>query len=110
MDLLVYGVLCIHKNIYRVYLFSIATSGSAPSSALSLMLVLSIMLSSPLLALSIFIHLPIPIPTGLFDVHAEPPSAVLRAPSPAEMLAGYGTEYKCSGSITIVEGHRSSDI
>jgi len=74
------------------------------------MLVLSITLSSPLLALSIFIHLPIPIPTGLFDVHAEPPSAVLRTPSPAEMLARYGTEYKCSGSITVVEGRCSSDI
>jgi len=54
--------------------------------------------------------LPIPIPTGLFDVHAEPPSAVLRAPSPAETLAGYGTKYKRSGSITVVEGRRSGDI
>jgi len=35
---------------------------------------------------------------------------VLHAPSPAETLARYGTKYKCSGSITVVEGRRSSDI
>ena len=74
------------------------------------MLVLSVTLSSPLLALNIIIRSPIPIPTGLFDVHAEPPSAVLRTPSPTETLAGYGTEYKRSGSITVVEGRRSGDV
>ena len=74
------------------------------------MLVLSVTLSSPLLALNIIIRSPIPIPTGLFDVHAEPPSAVLRTPSPTETLAGYGTEYKRSESTTVVEGRRSSDV
>lgn len=74
------------------------------------MLVLSVTLSSPLLALNIVIRSPIPIPTGIFDIHAEPPSAVLRAPSPAETLAGYGTDYKRSGSITVVEGRRSGDV
>ncbi|KAL4076429.1 hypothetical protein V8B97DRAFT_1921875 [Scleroderma yunnanense] len=92
------------------YLFSLTSSSSVPSDALSLMLVLSVTLSSPLLALNIIIRSPIPIPTGLFDIHAEPPSAVLRAPSPAETLAGYGTEYKRSGSITVVEGRRSGDV
>ena len=62
------------------------------------MLVLSVTLSSPLLAPNIIICLPIPIPTRLFDVHAEPPLAVLRTPFPAETLAGYGTDYRCSGN------------
>ncbi|KAG6331516.1 hypothetical protein ID866_7573 [Astraeus odoratus] len=92
------------------YLLSGIMSDSAPTEALSSMLVLSITLSSPLLALNILIRSPIPIPTGLFDVHAEPPSAVLRAPSPAETLAGYASQYKRSGSITVVEGRRSGDV
>lgn len=74
------------------------------------MLVLSMTLSSPLLALNILVRSPIPIHTGLFGVHAEPPSVVMRAPSPTETLATYVREYKRSGSITVVEGRPSGDV
>ena len=50
------------------------------------------------------------LPTGFFDAHAEPPPVIMRAPSPTGTLAGYGTEYKRSGSTTVVEGGRSGDV
>jgi hypothetical protein len=74
------------------------------------MLVLSVTVSSPLLAVNILVRSPIPIPTGLFDGHAEPPSVVMRAPSPTDTLATYCREYKRSGSVTVVEGRRSGDV
>lgn len=74
------------------------------------MLVLSVTLSSLLLAMNILVRSPIPIPTGLFGVHAEPPSVVMRAPSPTETLATYRREYKRSGSVTVVEGRPSGDV
>ncbi|KAI5986500.1 hypothetical protein EDD15DRAFT_2471543, partial [Pisolithus albus] len=78
---------------------------------LSVLLILSATLSSPLLAINILLRSPILIPTGLFDVHAKPPpAAVLRAPSPADMLATYVRDYKRSGSVTVVEGRRSCDV
>lgn len=92
------------------YLVSVASSGSASIEALPTMLVLSVTLSSPLLALNILVRSPIPVPTGLFGVHAEPPSVLMRAPSPTETLATYLCEYKRSGSVTVVEGRRSGDV
>ncbi|KAI6032195.1 hypothetical protein BKA83DRAFT_4210637 [Pisolithus microcarpus] len=93
------------------YLISLSNPGFVPSDALSVLLVLSVTLSSPLLAINILLRSPIPIPTGLFDVHAKPPpAAVLRAPSPADTLATYVRDYKRSGSVTVVEGRRSGDV
>ncbi|KAI5999860.1 hypothetical protein F5J12DRAFT_270440 [Pisolithus orientalis] len=93
------------------YFILLSVPGSVPSDSLSLLLVLSVTLSSPLLAINILLRSPIPIPTGLFDVHAKPPpAAVLRAPSPADTLATYTRDYKRSGSVTIVEGRRSGDV
>ncbi|KAG0702444.1 hypothetical protein DFH29DRAFT_921588 [Suillus ampliporus] len=80
------------------------------SSATPLLLALSVTLSSPLLAMNIILRSPIPIPTGLFEIHGEPPSVCMRAPSPAVTLADYNREYKRSGSVTIVEGRRSGDV
>ncbi|KAG1735718.1 uncharacterized protein EDB91DRAFT_551386 [Suillus paluster] len=80
------------------------------SSATPLLLALSVTMSSPLLAMNIIMRSPIPIPTGLFDVHEEPPSVCMRAPSPCVTLANYNCEYKRSGSVTIVEGRRSGDV
>ncbi|KAF9226909.1 hypothetical protein BS17DRAFT_776320 [Gyrodon lividus] len=92
------------------YLLSSAITGSVSMDAFPIMLVLSVTMSSPLLAINILVRSPIPIPTGLFDVHAEPPSVVMRAPSPTDTLATYCREYKRSGSITVVEGRRSGDV
>ena len=92
------------------YFVSVANSDSASIEALPIMLVLSVTLSSPLLALNILVRSPIPIPTGLFGVHVEPPSVVMRAPSPTETLGTYCPEYKRSGSVTVVEDRRSGDV
>ena len=66
------------------------------------MLLLSVTLSSPLLAPNIIIRSPIPPHWSLrlsFCAHLL-----------TEKLAGYGTEYKRSESTTVVEGRRSSDV
>ena len=87
------------------------TQFSATSSIPSLMLVLSVTLSSPLLAANILLRSPIPIPTGLFDSPATPPSIVMRSPSPCSSAAeNIVREYKRSGSVTVVEGSRSGDV
>ncbi|KAH7907503.1 hypothetical protein BJ138DRAFT_1129128 [Hygrophoropsis aurantiaca] len=92
------------------YLFTVSANGSVASDAIPILLVLSVTMSSPLLALNILLRSPIPIPSGLFDIHPDPPSVVMRAPSPAVTLASYDREYKRSGSVTIVEGRRSGDV
>ncbi|KAI6042739.1 hypothetical protein EDC04DRAFT_2964607 [Pisolithus marmoratus] len=79
------------------YFISLSIPGFVPSDALS------VTLSSPLLAANILLRSPIPIPTGLFDVHGKPPPA-------ATTLATYTRDYKRSGSVTIVEGRRSGDV
>lgn len=91
------------------YVLSFVGNGFV-SSATPLLLALSVTLSSPLLAMNIIMRSPIPIPTGLFEVHGEPPSVCMRAPSPAVTLTDCNREYKRSGSVTVVEGRRSGDV
>lgn len=91
------------------YILSFIGNGFV-SSATPLLLALSVTLSSPLLAMNIIMRSPIPIPTGLFEVHGEPPSVCMRAPSPAVTLTDCNREYKRSGSVTVVEGRRSGDV
>ena len=79
----------------------------AGSSIPVILLVVSVTMSSPLLAANILLRSPLPIPTGLFDTPADPPSVVLRAPSPVSTLT---REYKGSASVTVVEGRRSGDV
>ena len=98
------------QSLSLPYLVSVASSSSASIDALPIMLVLSVTLSSPLLAINILVRSPISIPTGLFGVHAEPPSIVTRAGSPSGTLGTYCHEYEKSGSVTIIEGRRSGDV
>ncbi|OSD04594.1 hypothetical protein PYCCODRAFT_1466053 [Trametes coccinea BRFM310] len=93
------------------YMFMVSP-GFASSPAASILLLLSVTLSSPLLAINILFRSPIPVPSGLFETYSEPPSAVLRAPSPQSTAPSYGFshEYKRSGSVTVVEGRRSTDV
>ena len=88
-------------------------SPGSTGSVASILLMLSVTLSSPLLALNLLFRSPIPIPTELFETYSEPPSAVLRAPSPQSTAAGSykcSHEYKRSGSVTVVESRRSTDV
>lgn len=62
---------------------------------------------SPLLAANILLRSPLPIPSGLFDTPADPPSIVMQPPS---LPSTFNHAYKRSGSITVVEGRRSGDI
>ena len=77
-------------------------------------MVLSITLSSPVLALNIIFRSPLPIPVGLFESQNALPVEVERGPSRATTLAGqkFSYEYKrsMSTSVTVVEGRRSGDV
>lgn len=86
-------------------------SPAAPVSPIApLLMVLSVTLSSPILAVNLLFRSPLPIPSGLFDSYSEPPSVVMRAPSPQSTIAPFSHEYKRSGSVTVVEGRRSTDV
>ncbi|KAI0309404.1 hypothetical protein OF83DRAFT_1179663 [Amylostereum chailletii] len=92
------------------YLLSVTSSHPEANKAISILIVLSVTISSPLLALNIVMRHGVPVPTGLFEMYKEPPSIVNRAPSPATTLPVFSTEYKRSGSMTVVEGRRSTDV
>lgn len=81
---------------------------------INILLIMSVTLSSPLLALNILLRSPIPIPSGLFDIRGDLPANVLRGPSPASTDVPYkwSHEYKrsMSASVTVVEGRRSGDV
>ncbi|KAL0950257.1 hypothetical protein HGRIS_010239 [Hohenbuehelia grisea] len=93
---------------------TLLSSSKIPSTVVSILLTLSVTLSSPILALNILLRSPIPIPHGLFDVHSELPSHVMRGPSPTETAPShrFSYEYKrsTSASVTVVEGRRSGDV
>jgi hypothetical protein len=86
--------------------------GSASSEVMSILLVLSVTTSAPILAVNIVLHSPVPIPTDLFEASHEPSPNVLRAATPSTLDAPRIVEpYKRSGSsMTVVEGRRSGDI
>ncbi|KAL6309855.1 hypothetical protein BKA93DRAFT_925199 [Sparassis latifolia] len=93
------------------YLATVSASHPVASPVMSVLLILSVTLSSPLLALNILFRSPLPIPTGLFETYDEPPSMVMRTPSPYSLPPiRFSHEYKRSGSITVVEGRRSGDV
>ncbi|KAF9037860.1 hypothetical protein BDZ89DRAFT_1219832 [Hymenopellis radicata] len=91
-----------------------AVEGSSPSAISSILLVLSLTMSSPILALNILLRSPIPIPSGLFDIRGELPTSLLRGPSPigSTPTPMFSSEYKRSTSTnaTVVEGRRSGDV
>ncbi|KAF8076690.1 hypothetical protein FPV67DRAFT_1649473 [Lyophyllum atratum] len=94
------------------YLITVSQRSSA-STLMSILLILSVTMSSPLLALTILLRSPIPIPSGLFDVRGEAPGHVLRGPSPASTGPyKWSHDYKrsTSMSVTVVEGRRSGDV
>ncbi|TFY64480.1 hypothetical protein EVJ58_g2587 [Rhodofomes roseus] len=94
------------------YLLISNLSSPVASSAVSILFVLSVTMSSPLLALHVLCRSPLPMPSGLFDSYSEPPSAANRAPSPTSLAPSFkfSHEYKRSGSVTVVEGRRSGDV
>ncbi|KAG1735416.1 hypothetical protein EDB19DRAFT_1724333 [Suillus lakei] len=115
VDISIYRYACWMMTIWVPLAFSLPyilsfVGNGFVSSVTPLLLALSVTLSSPLLAMNIIMRSPIPIPTGLFEAHGEPPSVCMRAPSPAVTLTDYNREYKRSGSVTVVEGRRSGDV
>ncbi|KAJ7853858.1 hypothetical protein B0H13DRAFT_2673514 [Mycena leptocephala] len=95
------------------YLLLAPQTSHTPVAA-SILLILSVTLSSPLLALNLLFRSPLPIPQGLFDARGDLPDNVLRGPSPAGSVPTYkwSHEYKrsTSASVTVVEGRRSGDV
>ncbi|KAJ7129288.1 hypothetical protein C8R44DRAFT_776391 [Mycena epipterygia] len=92
----------------------LAPQNSHTPVAASILLILSITLSSPLLALNLLFRSPLPIPHGLFDIRSDLPDNVIRGPSAAGSVPTYkwSHEYKrsTSASVTVVEGRRSGDV
>lgn len=70
---------------------------------------LSILLSSPILAFNIIFRCPFPIPTGLFDASSQlSPASGL--PKPESCIPRSGSKRSMTASITVVEGSRSGDV
>ncbi|KAJ7693928.1 hypothetical protein B0H17DRAFT_1199604 [Mycena rosella] len=92
----------------------LAPQNSRTPAAASILLILSVTLSSPLLALNLLFRSPLPIPHGLFDIRGELPANVVRGPSRAGSTPTFkwSHEYKrsTSASVTVVEGRRSGDV
>ncbi|KAJ7724872.1 hypothetical protein B0H16DRAFT_1384673 [Mycena metata] len=80
----------------------------------SILLILSVTLSSPLLALNLLFRSPLPIPHGLFDIRGDLPTTAVRDDAPKGSVPTYkwSHEYKrsTSASVTVVEGRRSGDV
>lgn len=73
---------------------------------------LSILLSSPILAFNIIFRCPFPIPTGLFDASSQL-SPALGLPKPENCIprsGSFGPKRSVTASITVVEGSRSGDV
>ncbi|KAG6884823.1 hypothetical protein C0993_007996 [Termitomyces sp. T159_Od127] len=86
----------------------------APLARISVAFILSVTISSPILAINVLSRSPIPIPSGLFDVH-EPDTRVKQRALPVVSTDApfrYSKEYKRSTSTspTVVEGRRSGDV
>ncbi|KAJ7167609.1 hypothetical protein C8R46DRAFT_1218540 [Mycena filopes] len=85
----------------------------APTIA-SVLLILSVTLSSPLLALNLLFRSPLPIPHGLFDIRGDLPADTVRDTGRGGSVPTYkwSHEYKrsTSASVTVVEGRRSGDV
>ncbi|KAJ6515445.1 hypothetical protein C8R45DRAFT_209332 [Mycena sanguinolenta] len=90
----------------------LATHSSHTPTPASILLVLSVTISSPLLALNLLFRSPLPIPQGLFDLRGDLPANTCRGPSVAGSTPTYSHEYKrsTSASVTVVEGRRSGDV
>jgi hypothetical protein len=92
------------------YVLTVALTGSSSTIA-SILLSLSVTLSAPLLALNIIFHCSLPVPAGLFSPPAEKPSrSRLPRSSTPTISRPWSYEHKRSGSVTVVEGHRSGDV
>jgi hypothetical protein len=85
------------------------------SPVIAIFFVLSVTMSSPMMASCVILRCPVPIPSGLFESNSDLPPALMRSTSPASTIQGlpsrkFSHEYKRSGSITVVEGRRSGDV
>ena len=78
----------------------------------SIFLMLSITLSSPILACNILFKAPLPIPLGLFDSHpSTSPRAIVQGPSTFSLDVPERVYKKSASlSVTIVEDRRSGDV
>ncbi|PFH51331.1 hypothetical protein AMATHDRAFT_47216 [Amanita thiersii Skay4041] len=92
------------------YIVILSQRGS-PSTIVSVLMVLSVTLSPPILALNVIFSLPAPIPVGLFESGNALPIETVRGPSHGENMP-YSFDYKrsMSTSVTVVESRRSGDV
>ncbi|RXW25474.1 hypothetical protein EST38_g448 [Candolleomyces aberdarensis] len=93
------------------YLIILAQQGT-PSTGVYVLYVLSVTLSSPLLALNVLFKAPLPMPTGLFDreVSSNRLSTALSELEPPKYKWSHEYKRSMSTSPTVVEGRRSGDV
>jgi hypothetical protein len=94
------------------YFITLSQNGS-PSLAIQILFVLSVTLTSPLLAFNLVCGSPLPIPVGLFDARDSLPADPHRIQVHGSLPSSkWSHEYKrsTSCSVTVVEGRRSGDV
>ncbi|KAI0092171.1 hypothetical protein BDY19DRAFT_983646 [Irpex rosettiformis] len=101
-------IIWIPMGLALPYYITVHSHTPATSPWAEYLLILSVTISSPLLAANILLRSPLPITRGLFETHAGPPSIVMRSPSPPSST--FVHEYKRSGSVTVMEGSCSGDV
>ncbi|KAH9482502.1 hypothetical protein JR316_0004602 [Psilocybe cubensis] len=94
--------------------FILLSQGSTPSPVVEMLFVLSITLSSPLLAFNLLFGSPIPIPVGLFDLPpnlpVDPHRPLIHGSLPMPKISQEYKRSTSSLSVTVVEGRRSGDV
>ncbi|KAF8969332.1 hypothetical protein BDZ97DRAFT_1653772 [Flammula alnicola] len=93
--------------------FIILSQNVLPSTLVQILFILSVTLSSPLLAFNLLCGAPLPIPVGLFDMRDSLPTDANRQMIHGSFPPhGFSHEYKrsTSCSVTVVEGRRSGDV
>ncbi|KAG6832186.1 hypothetical protein H0H92_004918 [Tricholoma furcatifolium] len=92
------------------YLITVSQKNVA-SSAISILLTLSVSMSSPLSALTILYRSPIPVPSDLFDDQRTSSDAdILRASRNVPFKWTHEHKHSMNASVTVVEGRRSGDV
>lgn len=100
------------KGLTLPYVSTLSLGTEFSSNVVSILLILSVTMSSPILAVNILFRSPMPIPQGIFDNYNESPSQAISADSSSRtsLAPSFAYEYKRSASVTVVESRRSTDV
>jgi len=107
------GINLFFLQAFALPYFIILSQNGSPSFAVQILFILSVTLTSPLLAFNLVCGSPLPIPVGLFDARDSLPADPYRTQVHGSLPSRkWSHEYKrsTSCSVTVVEGRRSGDV